>query len=70
MQQIGPAAVAQLKERIARELRTTFLSEYSTEISLIEALRPEVIAAYTQRHTGRKYLINPNKNGDCGCHNI
>jgi NADPH2:quinone reductase len=61
MQNAGPASVAKLKERIARELRTTFVSNYSNEISLAEALQLDVIAAYRKRETGRKYLINPNK---------
>jgi NADPH2:quinone reductase len=61
MQKVGPAAVAKLKERIASELRTTFLSKYSKEISLAEVLQLEVIAAYRKRETGQKYLVNPNK---------
>jgi hypothetical protein len=32
-QKVGPALVAKLKERIESELRTTFLSKYSNEIS-------------------------------------
>jgi NADPH:quinone reductase len=61
MQKVGPAAVAKLKERIGGQLRTTFLSRYSKEISLAEVLRLEVIAAYRKRGTGQKYLVNPNK---------
>jgi NADPH:quinone reductase len=61
MQKVGPAVVAKLKERIASELRTTFLSKYSREISLAEILQLEVIAAYRKRETGQKYLVNPNK---------
>jgi NADPH2:quinone reductase len=61
MQKAGPASVAKLKERIARELRTTFASKYSNEISLAESLQLDVIAAYRKRETGKKYLINPNK---------
>ena len=61
MQKIGPAAVATLKERIARELKTTFASKYSTEISLAETLHLDVIAQYRKRETGKKYLVNPNK---------
>ena len=61
MQKVGPVIVARLKQRIASELRTTFLSRYSREISLVEALQPDVIAAYTKRETGQKYLLNPNK---------
>lgn len=61
LQRIGPQAVKALKARIAAELKTTFASSYSKEISLIEALQPQAIAAYGQRATGSKYLINPGK---------
>jgi NADPH:quinone reductase len=61
MQRIGPASVARLRERIAKELKTTFASTYSNEISLTETLQLDVIAAYRRRETGKKYLVNPNK---------
>ena len=62
LQKIGPAAVQALKQRVADELKTTFKSQYSKEISLAEALQPDTLAVYSQRATGTKYLINPNKN--------
>ena len=46
---------------MAAELKTTFASSYTKEISLAEALQLEAIAAYGQRATGTKYLINPGK---------
>ncbi|HXE21030.1 MAG TPA: zinc-binding dehydrogenase [Rhodoferax sp.] len=61
LQRIGAAATQTLKQRVAAELKTTFASSYSKEISLVEALQPEVIAVYGRRATGTKYLINPNK---------
>jgi NADPH:quinone reductase len=61
MQKIGPASVAKLKERIARELMTIFASSYSAEISLAETLHLDVIAVYRKRETGKKYLVNPNR---------
>lgn len=61
LQKIGPEAVQALKARVAAELKTTFASHYSKEISLAEALQPEVIAVYGQRATGAKFLINPNR---------
>ena len=61
IEKIGPLAFQELKERVARELKTTFASHYSQVISLAEALRPDVIAAYAKRATGQKFLINPNK---------
>ena len=61
IEKIGPLAFQELKERVARELKTTFASHYSEEISLADALRPDIVAAYSKRATGKKYLINPNK---------
>ena len=61
LQKIGTEAAQTMRNRVAAELKTTFASSYSKEISLQEALQPESIAIYGQRATGTKYLINPNK---------
>ncbi len=61
LQKIGEDEAQKLRQRVARELKTTFASNYSKEVSLAEALQPEAIAAYGQRATGIKYLINPNR---------
>jgi len=61
LQRIGEQAAQVLRQRVAAELKTTFASSYSKEISLAEALQLEAIAVYGQRATGTKYLINPNK---------
>lgn len=61
LQKIGPEAVQALKARVAAELKTTFASRYTKEISLAEALQLEAIAVYGQRATGTKFLINPNR---------
>jgi hypothetical protein len=58
---IGPVESQKLRARVAAELKTTFASHYTREISLFETLRPDIIAAYAKRATGEKYLINPNK---------
>ena len=60
LKKIGPAAESRLRDRVVAELHTTFASPYAKVIPLADALRPEVIAAYGQRATGGKYLINPN----------
>ena len=60
MRDFGVAAQA-LRQRVMDELTTTFASHYTAEISLAEAIRPEVIAAYSKVKTGEKYLINPAK---------
>jgi NADPH2:quinone reductase len=61
LQRIGPAAAEKLKQRVAAELKTTFASHYAGELSLAEALQPEMIAAYGRRATGEKFLLNPNR---------
>ena len=61
LQRIGPAATQKLRERVVAELKTTFASRYTKVISLAEALRPEVIAAYAKFGTGEKYLIDPSR---------
>jgi NADPH2:quinone reductase len=61
LQKIGKEAAQKLRARVVSELKTTFASTYSKEISLAEALMPQEIAVYGQRSTGTKFLINPNK---------
>jgi NADPH2:quinone reductase len=61
IEKIGPAAFQALKQRVAAELKTTFASHYSKEVSLVEALQLDIIAAYSKRSTGQKYLVTPNK---------
>jgi NADPH:quinone reductase-like Zn-dependent oxidoreductase len=63
LQKIGPADGARLRQRVVDELKTTFASHYTREVSLQEALQLQNIAAYGKRATGEKYLINPNKGG-------
>jgi NADPH2:quinone reductase len=61
LQRIGVEAAQSLKQRVVRELKTTFASTYSKEISLAQALQMNEIAEYGKRATGAKYLINPGK---------
>jgi NADPH:quinone reductase-like Zn-dependent oxidoreductase len=61
LMKIGAAEGQKLRQRVADELKTTFASHYTKEISLAEALDPAIIAAYNKRATGEKYLINPAK---------
>ncbi len=63
LQKIGFDAAQKLRERVLAELKTTFASKYTNEVSLAEALRLENIAVYSQHATGAKYLVNPNKAG-------
>ena len=59
LQKAGAARAQALRERVMTELKTTFASSYAREVSLIEMLRLDVIALYSRRGTGAKYLINP-----------
>ena len=61
LQKIGFEAAQKLRERVAAEIKTTFASTYTKEISLAEALDLDEIAVYGKLSTGQKYLINPNK---------
>jgi NADPH2:quinone reductase len=55
----GAEKGAALRARVSAEIKTTFASHYTREISLAQALQPDIIAAYNKKTTGEKYLINP-----------
>lgn len=57
----GMETVIAMRSRVVSELKTTFASRYTAEISLAEALKPETVAAYNRRATGEKYLVLPQK---------
>jgi NADPH:quinone reductase len=59
LQKIGPEASQALRERVAREVKTTFASSYTQEVSLKDMLKPEHIAVYGKQATGAKYLVRP-----------
>ncbi len=59
LQRIGKVKTQQFKQRIASELKSTFASLYTREVSLRGALQLEAVAEYGRRSTGAKYLINP-----------
>jgi len=58
---IGPERFEELKQKVADEIKTTFASHYTKEISLAEVLQPENINVYSKQATGEKYLVNPDK---------
>lgn len=57
----GPEVGMRLRKRVAKELKTTFASHYTDEISLSEALKADVMAQYNARSTGQKFLVCPQK---------
>lgn len=58
---VGAERAAELQARVAREIKTTFASSFTKELSLEEALDIENVQQYVAKKTGEKYLINPNK---------
>ena len=57
---IGFKKVGELQARVANEIKTTFASNYTQEVSLEEALSLESLMVYAKQATGEKFLINPN----------
>jgi NADPH2:quinone reductase len=55
----GAETAQRLRARVVAELTTTFMSHYSHEVTLEEALNLDVIASYNAKRTGEKYLICP-----------
>ena len=58
---IGMEKFQEMRARISEEIKTTFASEYSQEISFEEMLQPEIINSYVKQKTGSKFLVNPQK---------
>ena len=58
---IGMERFAEMRQRVVREIKTTFASHYTQEISLEDMLQPDNIKAYAKQETGAKYLVNPHK---------
>ncbi|MCH2457193.1 MAG: zinc-binding dehydrogenase [Henriciella sp.] len=59
LQKIGAEGREKLRKRVMAELKTTFASHYTDEISLAEALDPETLRNYNAKRTGEKFLLNP-----------
>ena len=58
---IGMVKFQQMRERVAKDIKTTFASSYAQEISFEEMLEPDIIKSYAKQATGKKYLVNPHK---------
>jgi NADPH2:quinone reductase len=61
MNKAGPEVAARLRKRVVDELKTTFASHYSHEVTLAQALSEPAIRRYYARTTGDKYLIVPSR---------
>ncbi len=58
---VGQEVATRLRTRVATEMKTTFASHYTDEISLAEALDAGIVAQYNSKSTGKKFLICPQK---------
>ena len=57
---VGPERAAELRQRVADELTTTFASSYTATVGLDRVLDPATMAAYGRMATGEKVLVTPN----------
>lgn len=61
MTKLGADTTARARARIASEITTTFASKYEGILSLHEALQLHHFQTYSEKTTGKKYLISPSK---------
>jgi NADPH2:quinone reductase len=61
LQRAGREQVAAMRARVAAEIRTTFASHYTREVTLAEALTLEAMSIYGRQATGEKFLITPHR---------
>jgi hypothetical protein len=54
LQKVGSEAAQSLREGVAREIKTTFASRYTKEVSLADALQLREIAVYGKQATGER----------------
>ena len=55
----GSETRAAMKQRVAKELTTTFATTYGRSVSLVDLLDPEVLRAAAAKGTGAKFLVEP-----------
>ena len=58
---VGAEKFQEMRDRVAKEITTTFASSYTKEVSLEEMLEPDAIKTYAKQATGTKYLVTPHK---------
>ena len=61
MLKAGKEVSESMIKRVVDEIDTTFVSGYTDEITLQEALDVGVVAKFAKTATGQKYLVRPNK---------
>jgi len=59
LKKIEPETLQKLHARVTSELKTTFASYYTREVSLAKALNLDAVSLYKQQATNSKFLITP-----------
>ena len=57
----GMETFQKMRQRVADEIKTTFVTNYTKTISFQEMLQPDIIKKYAKQATGEKYLVSPHK---------
>jgi NADPH2:quinone reductase len=60
LKKAGGEVINRLRQRVAAEIKTTFASHYTQEVSLAGMLTADAMAVYGKQATGEKFLVNPN----------
>ena len=58
---IAPQRVGELHKQVADEIKTTFATSFTDELTFMQAMTPATITEYNAKKTGAKYFINPSK---------
>ncbi len=58
---VGPERAAELRQRVADELTTTFASSYAMEVDLDQMLEIDTLGRYARMATGEKALVVPHR---------
>ena len=59
LQKVGMQKGLEMRARVAAEIKTTFASNYTKEVSLADVLTLEAASVYGKQATGEKFLIRP-----------
>ena len=60
MNRAGADRVARMRDRVVKEIDSTFMSHYSSRISLQQAMTVDAVLEYGARKTGQKTLLEMN----------
>jgi len=59
LESVTPEWIEEARKRIAREIATTFRTDYAKEVSLNDLLKAETMSLANRKATGQKLLLAP-----------